>query len=256
MSDPETDDLCVASMNYDLDWSDNWGCPSVNDGLDWSDDDEEEKERREEERREEERREEERREEERREKERREEELKKIEIRNKQTMIEQYKRGEIGMKIVKGNVIFTSSRQTYKRVKPKPIELNENKSSYERNSNILGGSGNSNRRQQIEMQNNRTRLSREIINLEEKNAKLKTKLNSLPSVLSECSYIGTRIYVYRRDTKWYKDLLEFEKKTEAEKKTYKEEYNLNLKLIRDKKIYLQLNRYLNNDIISVILLYI
>ena len=160
-----------------------------------------------------------------------------------------YKNGRIRKEIRNGKIGYTTKKSVpSNKVRRQPIQLgdlntqeNRDKQSPEqKQSPVLGGKVNHNRVAQIAYQNERARISFEIKELEERNIQI-VKYNPT-------TYVGGTFYNKDIEKKYWEG---WDRKFHM-----RHQYNDNLKLIHEKKLYLLLCRYMNKDIIQVILFYL
>ena len=166
--------------------------------------------------------------------------------RRTQKLEEDYRKGEIGKTIEKGEIAYTSKKSvSSQKVRTKPIDVNslntpEKHNKQEPQKYVLGGSVNHIRVMQIADQNARAIVLAEIEELEEENSKI-VKCNPT-------TYVGGTFYNKDIEQKYLEGC--------HRKFHMRHQYNDNLKLIHEKKLYLLLCRYMNKDIIQVIFFYL
>jgi hypothetical protein len=231
------------SETPELDWTD-WDVdPNENKQL-WDEIEEQiVKDEKDEERQRKEKEEKDKKEEERQRKEKEEKERKKLE--------DDYKNGRIRKEIRNGKIGYTTKKSVpSNKVRRQPIQLGDlntqenrdkqKQSPEQKQSPVLGGKVNHNRVAQIAYQNERARISFEIKELEERNIQI-VKYNPT-------TYVGGTFYNKDIEKKYWEGC--------HRKFHMRHQYNNNLKLIHEKKLYLLLCRYMNKDIIQVIFFYL
>jgi hypothetical protein len=171
------------------------------------------------------------------------------ERRRTQILEEDYRKGKIGKTIKMGKLVFTSEKRkkcvSSQKVRTKPIDVNSLNTTKKHNKKepheyVLCGSVNHIRVMQIADQNARAIVLAEIEELEEENRKI-VKYNPT-------TYVGGTFYNKDIEKKYWEG---WHKKFHM-----RNQYNDNLKLIHEKKLYLLLCRYMNKDIIQVIFFYL
>ena len=166
--------------------------------------------------------------------------------RRTQKLEEDYRKDKIGKTIVDGEIVFTSEKcVSSQKVITKPIDVNslntpEKHNKKEPQKYVLGGPVNHSRVNEIAHQNARASVLAEIKKLEEENSKI-VKYNPT-------TYVGGTFYNKDIEQKYWEGW--------HRKFHMRHQYNDNLKLIHEKKLYLLLCRYMNKDIAQVILFYL